>query len=77
MFDYTKVLFEVEDYLGEFVGDFDLDAIMVELSDYKPVDVELDHIRSVDDVDPDDFTDIIQRHDVSISKRFGFISAAY
>lgn len=57
MFDYRKIEQQVKDYAGEFVEDFDLEGIMDELRD---MDVE-----SIDDVDPDEFNEILERHAVS------------
>lgn len=54
MFDYEKIKLEVIAYAGEFVDDFDIEAVMDELRD---MDVE-----SIDDADIDS---ILQRHDIS------------
>lgn len=60
MFDYAKIRNEVSDYLtAEFENGFDVDAIMDELRGIEP------EIRGIDDVDADDFTDILQRHEIS------------
>ncbi len=60
MFDYAKIRDQVTDYLtAEFENGFDVDAIMDELRDIEP------EIQGIDDVDADDFTDILQRHEIS------------
>ena len=57
MFDYRKIRQQVEDYAGEFAGDFDLEGVMDELRAIDP------DVQSVDDVE--DLDVILQRHDVS------------
>lgn len=59
MFDRRKIEAEVRDYAGEFVADYDVDAIVDELYEIDP------EISSIDDIDPDELTDVIARHDVS------------
>lgn len=57
MFDYRKIRQQVEDYVGEFAGDFDLEGVMDELRAIDP------DVQSVDDVE--DLDAVLQRHDVS------------
>ena len=57
MFDYEKICNEVEDYLCGRSEDYDMPAIMGALMDYKPGNG--DCITSIDDVDPDDFTEML------------------
>ena len=57
MFDYRKIRQQVEDYAGEFAGDFDLEGVMDELRAIDP------DVQSVDDVE--DLDVVLQRHDVS------------
>ena len=57
MFDYEKIHNEVEDYLCGCSDDYDIDAIMNELMEYTVDDGY--YIHSIDDVDPDDFTEIL------------------
>ena len=57
MFDYRKIRQQVEDYAGEFAGDFDLEGVMDELRAIDP------DVQSVDDVE--DLDAVLQRHDVS------------
>lgn len=59
MFDYATIKQQVTDYVIEHEQDYDLDGIMDELRE------RYDWITDVDDVDQDDFLDIIERHDVS------------
>ena len=59
MFDYATIKQQVTDYVSEHEQDYDLDGIMDELRE------RYDWITDVDDVDQDDFLDIIERHDVS------------
>lgn len=59
MFDYATIKQQVIDYISEYEQDFDIDAIMDELRDVEP------EIASIDDLDQDDFTAIVERHDVS------------
>lgn len=59
MFDYSTIKQQVIDYISEYERDFDIDAIMDELRDVEP------EIAGIDDLDQDDFTAIVERHDVS------------
>lgn len=59
MFDYATIKRQVTDYVSEHEQDYDLDGIMDELRE------RYDWITDVDNVDQDDFLDIIERHDVS------------
>lgn len=63
MFDYQKIHDELESYLGGWIQYYDLGEIMAELREYTTDDGEC--IQSIDDVDPDDFEEIIQRWDRS------------
>ena len=61
MFDYRKIKQEliwiIYDMPGEFQDDYDICGIMDELRDME--------ISSIDDVDDDDFWEIMKRHDNS------------
>lgn len=57
MTDYRAIRDQVEDYLGEWAGDYDVDAIVDEISE-SPRDY-----RTIDDIDPDDWQDLIDRHE--------------
>lgn len=59
MTNYKHLRNEVTDYLGEFADDYDVTGIMHELMTYNHGNA----VNTIDDVDPDDFTDILQRHD--------------
>lgn len=59
MFDYATIKQQVTDYVSEHEQDYDLDGIMDELRE------RYDWITDMDDVDQDDFLDIIERHDVN------------
>jgi DNA-binding transcriptional regulator YiaG len=48
---------QIKDYLGEYINDFDVDAIV---SDIRDRDIE-----DIDEIDESDFQDIIQAHDTS------------
>lgn len=63
MFDYNNIKQEVETALGEFVDDYDVDSIVQDLSYYTTEDGEM--IRSIDDLDSDDFWSIVERNDIS------------
>lgn len=52
---------EVDDYLEGWRQHYDVPEIMAELLDYQTADG--DRIRSLDDVDPDDWLAILERHD--------------
>lgn len=57
MSDYSEIKNQVTDYMGEFEGDYDIDAIMDELGGIYP------RIQSIDEVE--DLDDILARHDIS------------
>lgn len=63
MFDYGRIRDDVEDYITngpkEFWDDFDVDGIVDDLSEIAP------NATCIDDIDYDDFADILQKHDVS------------
>lgn len=61
MFDYEHIRDEVEAYLECWRQYYDVGEIMAELREYTADDGGC--IQSLDDVDPDDFADILQRHD--------------
>ena len=61
MFDYEKIHNELESYLEGWVQYYDLGEIMAELRKYTTDDGG--YIQSIDDVDPDDFKDILTRWD--------------
>lgn len=61
MFDYEKIHNELESYLEGWYQYYDVPEIMAELREYTNEDGE--HIITIDEVDPDDFTEILQRHD--------------
>lgn len=63
MFDYEKIHNELEGYLEGWTRYYDLGEIMAELREYTTDDGEC--IQSIDDVDPDDFQDILKRWDRS------------
>lgn len=61
MFDYEKIHNELESYLEGWYQYYDVPEIMAELREYTNEDGE--HIITIDEVDPDDFKEILQRHD--------------
>ena len=62
MFDERAIREEVEDYLGEFAGDFDVDAIVDDLRGIEP------DVSSIDDLDGDEWTEMVQRHDLAAQR---------
>lgn len=62
MFDYQKIYQEVIWYLGEYANSYDIDGIMHDLRDYEKENDEL--INSIDDVDTDDFVDIMKNREI-------------
>ena len=61
MFDYERIRDEVESYLEGWRQYYDVPEIMAELREYTADDGGC--IRSLDDVEPDDWAEILQRHD--------------
>lgn len=61
MFDREKIHDEVESYLEGWYQYYDVPEIMTELREYTAADGGC--IQSLDDVDPDDWTEILKHHD--------------
>lgn len=61
MFDYEKIHNELESYLDGWYQYYDVPEIMAELREYTNENGEF--ITTIDDIDPDDFTEILQRCD--------------
>lgn len=61
MNNYEKIQNEVEDYLGGYSKDYNIPEIMADLMEYITEDGEC--ISSLDDVCPDDFTEILMLHE--------------
>ena len=57
MSTYGSIKEDVKAYLGEYVDDFDIDGIIS--------DIRAAGVTDIDDMDPDDFQEIIQAHDES------------
>lgn len=57
MSTYGSIREDVKAYLGDYVDDYDIEAIVSDIRDAGATDI--------DDMDPDDFQDIIQAHDES------------
>lgn len=55
---YANVRSEVIDYLGEWAAEYDIDAIMDAIRDENP------DASTIDDVDPDTFTGIIESNEL-------------
>lgn len=60
MFDYEKIRNELESYLEGWALCYEIGEVMAELRDYTADDGS---IQSLDDVDFDDFRDILERWD--------------
>lgn len=57
MFDCEHIKQEIIDYCGDYADDFDIQAIVEDLYHMLAM--------SIDDVDSDDFIDILQRYDLT------------
>ena len=57
MFNYERIKRELADFMEDFIGDFDADAIM---DDLRAAGAE----NSIDDIDYDDFVDILNRREL-------------
>lgn len=55
MADYRDIEREALEYMGEHAGDWDVDAVVREVMGMGA--------GSIDDLDPDEWTEILQRHD--------------
>lgn len=62
MFDYEKIHNELETYLEGWYQYYDVPEIMAELCEYTNEDSGC--ITTIDDVDSDDFTEILRRHEL-------------
>lgn len=57
MFDYEHIRQEIIDYCGDYADDFDIQAIVEDLHHMLAM--------SIDDIDSDDFIDILQHYDLT------------
>lgn len=57
MFDYSFIKDQILDAVYGYESDFDIDGIIDELRDMG--------VRDVDDIDTDEWHDLLMRHDVS------------
>lgn len=57
--DYAKILDEIIISLGEFLDEYDTDAIASEISERFP------DAQKIDDVPSDDYWDIVASHDIT------------
>ena len=55
MSTYGSIKDDVKAYLGDYMDDYDIDAIIS--------DIRAAGVTDIDDMDPDDFQNIIQAHD--------------
>lgn len=56
MKDFNQTRDQILDYLGDFAPDYDVDAITHDVREISD---------DIDDIDPDDFVDLVASHDLS------------
>ena len=56
---------QVEDYLGEYVKDYDVDGIVDEISDFETEDGS--YVSNIDQIDPDEFQDVVRSHERNVA----------
>ena len=56
---------QVEDYLGEYVKDFDVDGIVDEISDFETEDGS--YVSDIDQIDTDEFQDVVRSHERNVA----------
>ena len=61
VFDYEKIHNELETYLGGWYQYYDVPEVMAALREYTTEDGGC--ITSIDDVDQDDFSEILEQHE--------------
>lgn len=56
---------QVEDYLGEYVKDFDVDGIVDEISDFETEDGS--YVSNIDQIDSDEFQDVVRSYERNVA----------
>ena len=56
---------QVEDYLGEYAKDFDVDGIVDEISDFETEDGS--YVSNIDQIDTDEFQDVVRSHERNVA----------
>lgn len=56
---------QVEDYLGEYAKDFDVDGIVDEISDFETEDGS--YVSDIDQIDTDEFQDVVRSHERNVA----------
>ena len=64
-FNRDSVRSQVEDYLGEYVKDYDVDGIVDEISDFETEDGS--YVSNIDQIDPDEFQDVVRSHERNVA----------
>lgn len=56
---------QVEDYLGEYVKDYDVNGIVDEISDFETEDGS--YVSDIDQIDSDEFQDVVRSHERNVA----------
>lgn len=56
---------QVEDYLGEYVKDYDVDGIVDEISDFETEDGS--YVSNIDQLDSDEFQDVVRSYERNVA----------
>ena len=64
-FNRDAIRSQVEDYLGEYIKDYDVDGIVDEISDFETNDGS--YVSNIDQIDPDEFQDVVRSHERNVA----------
>ena len=64
-YNRDSVRSQVEDYLGEYVKDYDVDGIVDEISDFETEDGS--YVSNIDQIYPDEFQDVVRSHERNVA----------
>ena len=64
-YNRDSVRSQVEDYLGEYVKDYDVDGIVDEISDFETEDGS--YVSNINQIDSDKFQDVVRSHERNVA----------
>lgn len=64
-FNRDAIRSQVEDYLGEYVKDYDVDGIVDDISDFEVEDGS--YVSNIDQIDPDEFQYVVRSHERNVA----------
>ena len=65
VYNRDSIRSQVEDYLGKYVKDYDVDGIVDEISDFETEDGS--YVSDIDQIDSDEFQDVVRSHERNVA----------